>query len=1180
MKKLFLWAVLTSLAGSICAQLSTAEANNQALQHIRSNHSSFELTANDVRELRVTDSYRTAHLDVTHVYLIQQYNGVDVDETAFSVHIKDGDVVRTTNGLIPELQQYMQASSANLDAENAVSKALSHLDVQVRGALVRNNASERKGTVFHAGAHAAQDITANPIYTRNADGQYELTWSVVAEPFGQDIWDVRVSAETGEVIKKLNLTLHCSFPDNFLGHQDACGETHVHRTTSSPLPVASDGPVYNVIPIPFESPKHGDRRLVTDPSDPEASPYGWHDLDGEPGSDTTITYGNNVLSMLDRDGNYEPDQPYTSGGTAMNFDFAFDQNAEPIEYVDASVTNLFYMNNVMHDFAYAYGFDEVSGNFQQVNYSATGAGTDPVMAHSQFGGGVAPNLNNATFGTPNDGGSGRMRMFLWEAGGSELLTVDAPASIAGKYASSTTTDWGGLITAEPVTGEVVIVDDGSGNPSQGCNALENGADLQGKIALIDRGNCEFGTKALNAEEAGAIGFIICNFQEGLVNMGAGADGAQVTIPGVFIGNSDCQRIRAFVGEGLTVSLVNEAAGEGPTRRTGSFDNGVIAHEYGHGISNRLTGGPNRSGCLVNYDTNGDDQSEGEQMGEGWSDFFTLVTTVKASDTGDRPRGIGTYADGQDTTGGGIRPFPYTTDMSINPMTYNDVPFYSVPHGVGSVWCTMLWDMYWALTDKYGFDEDLYHGDGGNNLAVQLVMDGMKFQPCNPGFVEGRNAILFADTLLTGAENSELIWQVFARRGLGWSADEGDQASHVDGTVAFDMPPGAVKELKITKEMSSIVDPGQDIEVTLTISNDKTDDATGIVVTDAVPEGASFVSSSSNIPAEIQGDNLVFEPADLAAGESMVITYRLSTSPSLGSESIFFDDMENGDFNWNVFIDEGAQFWTLIDFNAYSGDYTWAVPDPESESDQSLFNIDPIELPEQMPMVRFFNRFNTEKYFDAGVLMITNDDGFTWNVVPSDKIVRGGHTGRVQFGLFAIPNMTAWYGDSDGWQETLVDLSDYAGETVQLRWRFGADAEVAGEAWYIDDVEIMDAFQYNSTVCVTSAEDDEACAEAADWGTLVSTAEVSSAEDFTKGELGSRVFPNPTRDIIYLDLRTESPSDVNVSVMNNTGQLVASRKSFVADSERMTLSARQWPAGMYFIHIVTEKDQQVHKIIVE
>jgi extracellular elastinolytic metalloproteinase len=214
-------------------------------------------------------------------------------------------------------------------------------------------------------------------------------------------------------------------------------------------------------------------------------------------------------------------------------------------------------------------------------------------------------------------------------------------------------------------------------------------------------------------------------------------------------------------------------------RDGDVDNGIIIHEYGHGISNRLTGGPSTTSCLGNA----------EQMGEGWSDWLALVLTATSAQTGTTSRGIGTYALNQPITGVGIRPAPYTTDMAVNNYTYSNLPAMAVPHGVGFVWSTMIWEVYWNLVDQYGFNPNFYGAwnTGGNNLAIQLVMDGMKLQPCSPGFVDGRNAILQADTALTGGRNQCLIWAGFAKRGLGFSASQGSSGSRSDGTAAFDMP---------------------------------------------------------------------------------------------------------------------------------------------------------------------------------------------------------------------------------------------------------------------------------------------------------------------------------------------------------------------------------------------------------
>ncbi|MBK7226958.1 MAG: M36 family metallopeptidase [Saprospiraceae bacterium] len=212
-------------------------------------------------------------------------------------------------------------------------------------------------------------------------------------------------------------------------------------------------------------------------------------------------------------------------------------------------------------------------------------------------------------------------------------------------------------------------------------------------------------------------------------------------------------------------------------RDGDFDNGVIAHEYAHGISNRLTGGPANVGCLSNT----------EQMGEGWSDWLGLIMTIEPGDAGTDPRPIGTWLFGQAPSGPGIRPFPYSTSLAIDPSTYDAIKTRSIPHGVGSVWCAMLWDLTWKLIDQYGYDPDLHNGSGGNNMAMLLITEAMKLQPCSPGFVDGRNAILRADTILNGAANACMIWDCFARRGLGFSASQGSSGSRSDGVEAYDMP---------------------------------------------------------------------------------------------------------------------------------------------------------------------------------------------------------------------------------------------------------------------------------------------------------------------------------------------------------------------------------------------------------
>ncbi len=181
------------------------------------------------------------------------------------------------------------------------------------------------------------------------------------------------------------------------------------------------------------------------------------------------------------------------------------------------------------------------------------------------------------------------------------------------------------------------------------------------------------------------------------------------------------------------------------------------------------------------------------MGEGWSDWFALTSLRTPSDTPSTPRGVGTYVIFQPPTAAASARRPYTTDMTVNPSTYAsvaDVVNISQPHGIGYVWNTMLWEMYWNLVDRHGYNDDIYADwtTGGNNLALQLVMDGMKLQPCRPGFVDGRNAILTADTALTGGKPTSARSGAPSPSAASASArSQGSSTSRTDGVAAFDLP---------------------------------------------------------------------------------------------------------------------------------------------------------------------------------------------------------------------------------------------------------------------------------------------------------------------------------------------------------------------------------------------------------
>jgi uncharacterized repeat protein (TIGR01451 family) len=761
------------------------------------------------------------------------------------------------------------------------------------------------------------------MYVRPGDGSVRLSWVVgIYTLDAQHYWQVAVDAATGEVVSVEDLVEHDHWGDASMvnlaplsgySQQPSIVEAHQIRAGQWVAPSftgVADGSSYRVYGPWIESPIHTNpvppadgRALLAQPAHPVASPFGWHDTDGAPGPEFTITRGNNVHAYLDRTASNTPDPGLdTDGGPSLTFDFPLDLTLDPHAYGDAAVTNLFYWNNIIHDVAYQYGFTEVAGNFQVNNYGRGGLGNDDVRAEAQDGGGT----NNANFFTPVDGSRPRMQMYLWT-------------------------------TANP-------------------------------------------------------------------------------------------------------------------RLDGDLDAGIIVHEYAHGISYRLTGGPSTL-CL----------SGQEQMGEGWSDYLGLVFT----DLNVEDRGIGTYALNQPVSGQGIRPARYSRNFAINNYTYDAIKTLPVPHGVGFVWATMLWDMTRDLVDEHGFNPDVYGpwNSGGNNLAVQLVMDGMKLQPCNPGFVDGRNAILAAEMNLTGGANQCTVWNAFARRGLGYSAVQGTSASRLDNSEAFDLPPSCTLSVAKAADPSPVNDLGV-VSYTLTATNSTEETVTGVVIEDTLPENGVYMAGSASDGGVFSAGKLMWPAISLAAGESVVRTYQVQANAGGGSAVVFEDDMESGDGNWSVSNGQGGRDWALTNAQANSPTTSWFGQNVAFITDQYLATSEAFEVDEEW-VLRFWHRHNLETGFDGGVIEISADGGGSWADL-GPAIVQNGytHTISVNFGN-PIGGRQAFSGNSGSFKETIVDLSGYAGQTVVIRFRLGTDNSVSADGWYVDDVLIGREVNLTNVACISS-----------------------------------------------------------------------------------------------------------------
>ena len=161
------------------------------------------------------------------------------------------------------------------------------------------------------------------------------------------------------------------------------------------------GDTYKIYP---NAPDKGPQTVVSGPGLGNAeSPIGW--------VTSNTTSGNNVNAYLDRDNNNGVDAGGQPVSASKTFVYTFNTSITPTDVTNqmAAVTNLFYLNNVLHDKLYRHGFTEAAGNFQTNNFGKGGAGNDPVNAEAQDGGGT----NNANFATPSDGTRPRMQMYLW-----------------------------------------------------------------------------------------------------------------------------------------------------------------------------------------------------------------------------------------------------------------------------------------------------------------------------------------------------------------------------------------------------------------------------------------------------------------------------------------------------------------------------------------------------------------------------------------------------------------------------------------------------------------------------------------------------------------------------------------------------------------------------------------------
>jgi hypothetical protein len=1243
---------------------------------------------------------------IRRIYVQQQVKGITVKGAVLNLNY----AVNGKKAIVDSFKKInVNTSSPSINAESALRNAMLNLDdFNANSALVKKDVSNnpQQEITFEKGNIAADDFKARLIYLSdktNSD-KVNLTWETqLYTKDRQNYWLVYVDATNGEIISKQDLVLHCSFggleydfseAESKL-HKQHEQKMHLHSALmmekkieaiknkkkfgflkESMLADAVDHQ-FKVLALPAESPIDVDFNgestqtmvSVLEAGDAVASPYGWTKSTGAEFQDTR---GNNVWSF------YDPSPgplggvpgsvitpPTTPGGTgASTWDYVWDLTKEPefnspttpnnaFPNRNAAIVNLFYINNMMHDIFYGFGFNEENRNYQEVNSfpeenidDRGGIAQDAVIAQAQDGGGT----NNANMLPAEDGVSGQMQMYLWTAAvAADIVYIDRNdydvdydveggiqyVAVQGSFPGGPQADTD--LSKERVGDYVIVEGNSEGSTpggSEGCGLTDasgtglpydNQSEVNGHIAVIDRGSCSFVEKVVSAQLSGAIAAIVINNVEGSGPVGMGGTDSQsysIDIPSVMIGYANGKElknaIKAAKENGETISGKLFLDGGVPPKRDGDFDNGVIAHEYGHGISTRLS-----SRSTGDLGTLGGD----EQGGEGWSDFWGLYTTLRINDldapTTEHPngvlptRGIGNYVTYKDPTAQGIRPRPYSIDPNINEYTYEgsvngkgiNSPEITVPHGVGFVWCSMLYDVFQEFVDVYGFNDDIYETglnidlsdaahSGGNNVFNRLVLEGLKIQPASGSFADQRDAILAADALLFpsddcgGSLHSKIIWEGFAKRGLGFNED-GDYGTNAlgDETDNFGIPPAcggsAVPSIAITHSAPYLIGSGGNIEYTIKVLVTG-GTATDLVIVNQLPTGdnLTFVSATDGVEPNASNE-LIWNVGDALSGSSIekIVTIKTSEETFTTINSLFEMESDNTNVTASsgvgVFAGSAGDKWALNTGASYRGNQSWFVKDPGGFSEQFLaFTLNEATTGDEELV--FFQRFATEAGFDGGIVEYTIAGG-VWVKIEKDEFTKNGYNDVIAPGNNTQITGDAFGGNSGGYIQSIANLP--AGVTA-VRFHFAADVGTAGTGWWIDDLMVGNTPTYafseveaKSTLAVQSSEAGDTVTDNNFATSLIINSNALAVDDI-EDLLASKVslIPNPAHgkvSVVWSD-NIRQPFKVEMVTLDGKQINVWNVKE---NTEKFDINLEQYAQGFYILKIQRNDSVTFKKLIV-
>ncbi len=1093
----FLWAGERGRLAASVSSGSGPSASEAARLHLEEYAHLYALDPADIPGLKIRSVHDTGR-GARIVTFSQEVDGIDVfrDEMKLALD-RQGDLIAISGYLTRPIRR---GAAFQVRSEEAVAAALADLsgypfdigDLRPAGQAQRGGFrlfSLDEGTEAASGLVEAAPAGAKKVWFRLGDG-LEPAWNVIVRLGTQDgvesaSYGYVISAADARILYRRDFTL---------------SDVYAYRVWADPNGLTPyDGPQgFDPTPHPTGllddiQPAFLSQPLISLQSGPISTGDPWL----PPAA--TQSLGNNVDAYADiasPDGFGTGDLRATTTSAGI-FDRVYNTSLSPSATANqrrASITQLFYVNNWLHDWFYDAGFDEASGNAQANNFGRGGVGGDLLLAEGQdFSG-----RNNANMSTPPDGFNPIMQMYIFDGPSNQFVEVNSPPSIAGTKVAGPAQFGPSLFD---VTEDVVLVNDGAGTPSDGCTfPFINGAAIAGKIALIDRGTCNFIVKVQNAESHAAAGVIIVNNTSGVITMG-GTGFAET--PSLMVSQADGNAIRTNLGSGVNARLFRDS----DVDRDGTVDNQIVAHEWGHYISNRLVG--NAFGL---------DTQMASGLGEGWGDFTALLMTVRAADAAApaNPNFSGVYALAGYAVGGpgsfsyyfGIRRAPYSTNFAKNPLTFRHIEE-GVPlpgtaplafgqsgagnsevHNTGEIWANMLWECYAGLLrDTLGPSPRLSFAQAQQRMKEYLVA-GYKMTPNSPTLLEARDAVLTA-AAAGDAADLQVFWQAFAKRGAGVGAVAPDRYSSTNSGVVESYLLGGdlvLEDVLLDDGVATQCLPDGDLDrgetgsLTLTLRNTGSSalSSTTAMISSTnpsvafpsggsvvFPSSASFGTTTAAIPVSLSGAvsiqeaafQISFDDPGLAVAGPLTggASFRVN-SDDLPAQSAA-DNVESDNSVWSVSSNPGLGASLPWERIALSGlDHRWHGPDGGGTTDVWLISPPLPVAPAGSFSFTFKHRHDFERgtsvFFDGGVIEISTNGGASWSDIGASAVP--GYGGSiVTGGNNPIEGRPAYVGVSAGYPSlntVTVSLGTaYQSQTVRVRFRIGTDIAVGAPGWEIDDI---------------------------------------------------------------------------------------------------------------------------------